>query len=59
MWERIRPLCQIGFGPVRNYLAMYFRVQVQPIWRTGLSRSTYRSHKILKGRQFEPFSPQA
>ena len=21
MWERIRPLCQIGFGPVRNYLA--------------------------------------
>ena len=21
LWERIRPLCQIGFGPVRNYLA--------------------------------------
>jgi len=21
LWERIRPLCQIGFGPIQNYLA--------------------------------------
>ena len=31
---------------VRNYLAKSFRVQVEPIWHTGLSRSTYRSHSM-------------
>ena len=31
---------------VRNYLSKYFRVRVEPIWHTGLSRSTYRSHNI-------------
>ena len=41
LWERIRPLCQIGFGPVRNYLPRYFRTGTKPIWQSGLSRSTY------------------
>ena len=40
LWEGIRPLCQIGFGPVQNYLARYFRTGPMPIWQSGLSRST-------------------
>jgi len=39
--ERLKPLCQIGFGPVRKYLARYFRTGPKPIWQSGLSRSTY------------------
>ena len=51
LWERIRPVSYQSIfmlrTKVRNYLAGYFRVRVEPIWHTGLSRSTYRSHKIL------------
>jgi len=32
-----------------NYPARYFRVRVEPIWHTGLSRSTYRSHSVCVG----------
>jgi len=39
--ERLRPLCQIGFGQVRKYLVRYFRTGTKPIWQSGLSRSTY------------------
>ena len=36
-------------------LAKSFRTGLKPIWQSGI----IRSHKILKGRQFEPFSPRA
>jgi hypothetical protein len=45
--ERLRPVFQIGSTWTRNYLAKYFWARVEPTWHTGLSRTTYRPHKIV------------
>ena len=40
LWERIRPLCQIGLGPVRNYLGNF-----GPGWSLFWQSVPIRSHK--------------